>query len=80
MPARVGVEVKLGTAVIVGVWLGVVMTVGVEVSTGGGGTVGETTREITLLKEQALRANRMAIQQTSLFITQYSITKHYSEK
>jgi hypothetical protein len=74
------VEVKLGIAVIVGVWLGVVTTVGVEVSTGGGGTVGVTIKEITSLKEQALRANRMATQQTSLFITQYSIIKHYPEK
>jgi hypothetical protein len=51
------VEVKLGTAVIVGVWLGVVTTVGVEVSTGGGVTVGGTTREITSFREHADRAN-----------------------
>jgi len=56
-PASVGVDVKLGTGVIVGVWLGVVTTVGVEVSAGGGGAVGVVNKATTSLREQDVRTN-----------------------
>jgi len=78
-PAFVGVEVKLGTAVMVGVSLGVVTTVGVDGSAVGGGTVGVTNSATTSFMEQAVSVNIIARPRIVFFITAYSLNHTKTE-